>query len=206
MEMIMISDRKLKLILSAEDLDAFGVKTEDLDYANTETKRMLWDLLSQAKGAVGFQSDGYRILFQIFPCRTGGCEIFVSKLSPTERGREDGISEVMGEPRRARGQTERESAGRRGAFSFEELVCLLAVCRRLLGIGYGGESEAYIGDDRRYYLILCGMDATGYLPVDEFTFIREYGNAEPTEATLHFLSEHGALLCRGDAVEVLGRI
>ena len=167
---------------------------------------MLWDLLSQAKGAVGFQSDGHRILFQIFPCRSGGCEIFVSKLSPMERGREDGISEVMGESRRVGRSTERENTGRKGAFSFETLPCLLAVCQRLLAIGYGGESEAYIGDNRRYYLILDGMDTTGYLPVDEFTFIREYGSAESSEAVLHFLSEHGRPLCEANAVPVLGRI
>lgn len=208
MEMIMISDRKLKVMLSAEDLDTFGVNTEDLDYANTETKRMLWDILSQAKGSVGFQTDGHRVLFQIFPCRKGGCEIFVTKLSASESGKENAPPDLYAEPILHGKQARRASLSweQRGAFGFDSLDWLLTVCQRLASIGYGGESAAYIGDNRRYYLILDGMDTTGYLPLDEFSFIKEYGTAEPTEAALHFLSEHASPICPSDAVGILGTL
>ena len=49
MEIIMISDCKLKVMLGEDDLKQFEIKAEQLDYSNTETKRMFWDLLSRAK-------------------------------------------------------------------------------------------------------------------------------------------------------------
>ena len=81
---------------------------------------------------------------------------------------------------------------------------LITVCHRLQGIGYAGQSEAYIGDDGRYYLFLEGLDPTGYLPLDEYSFIVEYGSPENVEALRGFLGEHGKPICAEEAVERLG--
>ena len=62
MEIIMISESKLKVMLTSEDLQAFELEAEDLDYGNTETKRMFWDVLGRAKNSVGFDTDGQRVL------------------------------------------------------------------------------------------------------------------------------------------------
>ena len=208
MDMIMISDRKLKVMLTQKDLDGYGIHTEDLDYANTDTKRMLWDLLSLAKRRVSFNTDGQRVLLQLFPSRDGGCEIFVSKLGMLPREDPSAPADLYAEPvlHCKREYTSEPSPQRVGAFRFESVELLLAVCRRLYGIGYGGESAAYAGDNRFYYLLLDGMDTTGYLPFDEFSFIREYGTSESAEGALHFLSEHGSLLCPSDAVRILGSL
>ena len=48
MEIIMISDSKIKVMLNADDLKGFDLDTSSLDYSNTETKRMFWDILSRA--------------------------------------------------------------------------------------------------------------------------------------------------------------
>ena len=82
---------------------------------------------------------------------------------------------------------------------------LLTVCRRLFDIGYGGESAAYAGDNHSYYLLLDGMDTTGYLPLDEFSFIGEYGSHENAEVLRQYLGEHARPICREDAVEVLSK-
>ena len=208
MDMIMISDRKLKVMLTREDLDGYGVATEDLDYANTDTKRMLWDLLSLAKKRVAFHTDGHRVLLQIFPSRDGGCEIFVSKLGDLPRKDSDAPADLYAEPILHCKREHRSDSlpQRMGAFRFETMDWLLTVCRRLFDIGYGGESAAYAGDNHSYYLLLDGMDTTGYLPLDEFSFIREYGSAESAEGTLHFLSEHGTPICLSDAVGILGSL
>lgn len=208
MDMIMISDRKLKVMLTQKDLDGYGVSTEDLDYANTETKRMLWDILNTAKKNVRFNTDGQRVLLQLFPSRDGGCEIFVCKLGALPASNAEGPAELFAEPilHCKRGHRSAAPPDRKGAFRFESLDWLLTVCRRLFDIGYGGESAAYAGDDRFYYLLLDGMDTTGYLPLDEFSFIKEYGTSESAEGTLHFLSEHGSVICSSDAVATLGSL
>ena len=80
MEIIMISDCKLKVMLGEEDLKQFEIKAEQLDYSNTETKRMFWDILNRAKHQTGFDTDGQRVLVQLYPSKQGGCEMFVTKI------------------------------------------------------------------------------------------------------------------------------
>ncbi len=198
MEIIMISDRKLKVMLNAQDLDRFELRTEELDYTNTETKRMLWDILSQAKRSVGFNTDGHRVLVQLFSSKKGGCEIFVTKMGS--------IPEDCAEPLIRTHAYACPTAPRSGAFSFDSLDDLLSVCRRLSEDGYDGESRAYRGDDRRYYLLLNGMSPSDYRLLDEYSFIAEYGSSESSESTRHFLSEHGQEICAQDAVRILGAI
>ena len=82
---------------------------------------------------------------------------------------------------------------------------MLNVCRRLINIGYDGESDAYIGEDKRSYLFLSDLDPCGYLPLDEFSFITEYGTAENEEATRSYVGEHAKEICLHRAVEQLSR-
>ncbi|MBQ8331039.1 MAG: adaptor protein MecA [Clostridia bacterium] len=200
MELLMINESKLKIMMTKEDLAEFELRAEELDYCNTETKRMLWDLLNRAKHTVGFDTDGYRVLVQLYPSRTGGCELFVTKIASVFCDcEEEGDPLIEGLPRLA----PREERKPR-VFGFDELERMLTVCRRLIEGGYGRFSQAYIGDDRRYYLFLDGLDAAGYLPLDEYSFILEYGTVENAEATRGFLCEHGKPICEEGAVERLG--
>ena len=80
MEFILIGDGKIKVSLTKEDLEEFELSADELDYANTETKRMFWDVLSRAKARTGFDTDGEKVLVQLYPSRDGGCEIFVTKI------------------------------------------------------------------------------------------------------------------------------
>ena len=207
MEIIMISECKLKLMLAREDLAEFELDAEQLDYSKTETKRMFWDILNRLKRKVGFQTDGHRVLVQLFPSRDGGCEMFITKFADARRDGGENETQAPSErevPLLHYKPSHRETGGKPGAFSFDNLEWMLTVCRRLLGIGYAGESSAYIGDESRYFLFLEGLDPTGYLPLDEYSFIAEYGQVENVEALRDFLCEHGRILCRGDAVDVLG--
>lgn len=208
MEIIMISENKLKLMLTRQELEEFDLEAEELDYSKTETKRMFWDILNRLKHNVGFQTDGCRVLVQLFPSKDGGCEMFITKIAdlryhaPSETEADPEIlslTPVHYKPSHRTGQK-----GKPGAFGFDQLNWLITVCRRLMGIGYTGKSSAYISDDRRFYLFLDGLDPTGYLPLDEYSFIAEYGSTENVEALQSFLCEHGRLLCERDAVEQLG--
>jgi negative regulator of genetic competence, sporulation and motility len=71
-------------------------------------------------------------------------------------------------------------------------------------IGYAGNSDAYISDDHRFFLFLQSTDSHRYLPLDEYSFISEYGREENCQAMREFLCEHGRRLCAANAVERLG--
>lgn len=209
MEIIMISESKLKVMLSAEDLQEFDLETESLDYNNTETKRMFWDILNRAKHSVGFDTDGQRVLVQLYPSRAGGCEMFITKLGSVCRSEENPspkteLKTVIKPISRQSGDGAHKASDTRPCvFSFDRMEALLAACRRLSGIGYTGESEAYMGDDRRAYLFLCLPDHGCYLPLDEYAFLHEYGARENTESFRHFVGEHANAICQSRAVETL---
>ena len=203
MELLRVSDNKLKVMLTKEDLNDFGIRAEDLDYGNTETKRMFWDILNLAKHTESFDTDGFRVLVQLYPSRDGGCEMFITKLGASPRPCP--LSGDAQEPLLHYKPSHRMSdMGKPGAFGFSCMEWMISVCHRLCGIGYAGQSEAYIGDDGRYYLFLEGLDPTGVLPLDEYSFIAEYGCAENVEALRGFLEEHGKPICKEEAVERLG--
>ena len=200
MEFIRINDFKLKVMLNKSDLDEFDIKTDELDYSNTETKRMFWDIIGRAKKAVGFCCDGMKVLVQLYSSRDGGCEMFVSKLEKAVRSSDDDDEQSLCYKPLYK-KTVSES--RTGAFSFESLEWLISVCRRLFGIGYSEKSSAFAGDDGKFYLFLDGLDATGYFPLDEYSFINEYGIPENAEAIQSFLYEHGRIIRKDDAVKIL---
>jgi negative regulator of genetic competence, sporulation and motility len=211
MEIIMISDSKIKVMLSADDLKGFDLDTASLDYSNTETKRMFWDILSRAKRSVGFDTDGHRVLVQLYPSRCGGCEMFVTRLSClscTEKGEQNERAEiepVINQLPPQKSFKKEHKEGRVGAFAFESIGNLINVCRRLVNMGYDGESDAYVGDDKRSYLFLSDIEPCAYLPLDEFSFISEYGTEENEEATRSYVSEHAKEICKNRAVEELAR-
>ena len=199
MEFIMINESKLKVIMSECDLDDFGVSAEELDYSMPETKDMLRAILDRAEGELGFVCNSHRTLVQVYTSKTGGCEIFITKL--TAAAGEDCTDEPSLHCRSA--YEKEEGLSRRGIFSFDELKWLITVCRRLYEIGYSGNSSAYVGDDRRFYLMLDSLCSAEYLPLNEYSFICEYGESENILAATEFLFEHAKEICPTDAVEIL---
>ena len=195
MEIIMIGEHKLKLMLAREELSTFDLDGAHLDCGRVESKRMLRNILKYLKEQVGFQTDGYRVLVQLFPSRDGGCELFITRMAePSSCEWRDAEEDADGEP----------PPEKMEIFSFDRLEWLILVCRRLIDLGYAGDSDAYISDDRRFYLLLQGADSHRYLPLNEYSFISEYGQEESYQAMENFLCEHGKRLCAVDAVARLG--
>ena len=210
MEFILINDNKIKVMLTEDDLREFEIETEELDYSNTDTKRMFWDVLSRAKKLTGFDTDGQRVLVQLYPSRHGGCEMFVTKIGTlcsadencainkrtpiiSERITLDKGTDISHKPNK-----------NLAAFSFESLNEAIAVCRRLSQLKYTEDSSAYIGDDNRYYLILTGIDVSGYT-MDKYSFISEFGTIENIESTKNYLFEHSTPIGKRKAVSLLSR-
>ena len=211
MEIIMISNNKLKVMLCENDLKHFELNTEQLDYSNTETKRMFWEILSQAKHQTGFDTDGQRVLVQLYPSKEGGCEMFVTKIGETSKEREakqrhrtptsDKCSSFMINPKK-------NSNSNQGlcTIAFESTKNLIEVCRRLECIGYLGVSSAYFCDNGKKYLSLSDVDLNQETELDEFSFILEYGEPENSKSIEYYILEHGNIICQNDAVSVLANL
>lgn len=197
MEFILIDEGRLKVALSSQELSAFGISAGNLDYTSPETRRMMKEILSRAELELGFVCNDRRTLCQVYTSKKGDCEIFITRLDTTD-------SEGSVHYRALYNKAEELSG--RGMFGFDQLEWLLSVCRRLCDVGYSGKSSAYIGDDRRFYLLLDGLYSPEYSPIDEYSFICEYGESENILATTEYLFEHGKQICGEKAVETLSTL
>ena len=195
MELILINDKKLKIMLTPEDMKEYELDCETVDYTQTETRRAFWNILDEAKHQTGFDAASERVYIQLFPSSEGGCELFVTKIT-----REESKSKACtcGAPQRECG-----AATRRVSFCFSCQRDLLAACRRLLRRGFTGESQAMRDDSGRFWLFLFDRGSP-LLAREEFSFLLEYGQMENSADAFLLLLEHGSTLCISRAVETLG--
>jgi negative regulator of genetic competence, sporulation and motility len=202
----MISEKKLKVMLCQEDLQQFEIKAEQLDYSNTETKRMFWDILNRAKHLTGFDTDGQRVLVQLYPSKEGGCEMFVTKIGLLNQSDYETLKTSEGKTtQKFHIQKKRSHKKELCIFSFYSSKDLITVCKRLSYLGYIGESSAYIGNNEKRYLILSDIESPSNDILSEFSFIFEYGNIEEENVLSCYISEHGKALCENNAVAVLAK-
>ena len=207
MELIRISDRKLKIMLTAADMTAYDFDPDNLSDNTAQTGRAFRLLLADIRRQIAFDTDNRHLTVQYFPSRGGGCEMFVSSIPTCADGRKK-----LSAPRESCALTVR--AGRQtipafrrdGAYRFERLDDLLRACRRLEDASYIGESAAYRDDSGRYYLLLLIVSASPFSASPEFAFLSEYGEVmNPAHLRLWF-REHGSLICPSSAVRTLAAL
>ena len=203
----MINNNKLKVMLCEEDLRQFELKAEQLDYSNTETKRMFWDVLSQAKRKTGFDTDGQRVLVHLYPSKEGGCEMFVTKVGvfPVDEEKcKSKTSEKVCFTQVNKKITKKTLSFT--VFRFDEISSMIEVCKKLTHIGYIGESSAYASANGDCYLFLSELDYSEFSIPNEFSFICEYGSYEESKMIKYYLLEHGKSICNSNAVANLSNL
>ncbi len=194
----MISDSKLKIMLTPQDMEYYELCNEEIDYDNTETRRAFWQILDEVKHKTGFDAAGEKVFIQLYPSKEGGCEMYVTKLD-----------EVPSLPSGHARLPAEIKGGKPRCYLFSDLDRLLRVCRILYGGGYRGASEAYAIDDGGYALVICeyGKNKSEYFAVpDTYSFIEEYGTCATQKDKFVFLKEHGTCLCDREAVKKLGSL
>lgn len=209
MDYLRIGESKLKITLTKDELLFYGMDLSALDYASTETRRAFWAILDDAKHATGFDAASTRVSVQIYTCKTGGCEMFVSAApnfagtSPLTDDKTMALT-VCGALPRIYGEI---------VCAFDTLSKLLTACKVLMMQGYNCDSSAWhlptrssvkLGES--YYLYLAGNQSehiTG--AVNSSGILAEFGNPLP-ELTLSYLSEHCLPLVSERAVEALSAL
>jgi len=196
MELILISENKLKITLSECDMKQYDLDCNTIDYDNTETRRAFWSILDEAKQQTGFDAAKQRVFIQLYPSKEGGCEMYVTKLETK------GVRAIDSEAKRSHALL--PLSRRYIAFSFESLDLLICVCKRLRSICFSGSSEAYLTSNGRYLLILDEPEENAYIGLSEHSFIEEFGKRENLRSVKLMTEEHASCICKKDAVEILG--
>ena len=80
MELIKINDRKLKIMMTSEDMAEYELTRDNIDYENVDTRRALRSIFATAKQRTGFDASSERVFVQMYPSKAGGCEMYITKL------------------------------------------------------------------------------------------------------------------------------
>jgi len=81
-----LSEERIVVELSANDMDELEITFEELDYANIETRRVIWTLLDRAGRELGRDIDpSGRMMIEVIPRRLGGCILHFTLIGQTKR-------------------------------------------------------------------------------------------------------------------------
>ncbi len=190
MELIMISDTRLKVVLTRVDMENYHLDFEGDACDNSRTRRAMMRLFEDVKRRVGFDIADDRILVQVWQAEDGGCELYVSKLESRATARRV--------PRVTACDYETQ------IYKFVRFSDLLAVCRILDMRQYDCVSEVMHADDGAWYLLLDGVEETA--PLDALSFIGEYAEKQGSALTLYVLREHAVSIAGDNAVTRLASL
>ena len=193
LEILKISDSKVKIMLSESDAKRFGLNTAKVNYKDEQTRDRIWCILDEAKDKIGFSHAGNKLLIQFYPSKDGGAELFVTKLENLPEKSERLISKADD-----MAMLEKSSAIYRFC-DYSDLVRSCSILKKKNGIG---NSELYFSENEGFYLLLeeRGMIKNG--GICEFAVMLEFSDKIRAER-LPYIREHCSLMIRSNAVEEL---
>ncbi len=75
-------EEKIAVTLTERDMQDFDITYDEMDYANIETRRVIWTILDEAKRVLGKPINiDNRLLIQVSPGEDGGCIMHFSQLN-----------------------------------------------------------------------------------------------------------------------------
>ncbi len=230
MELIVISDSKLKIMLTGEDMNRYSIDCNTLSYDNTETRRAFWSILDEVKHKTGFDAANEKVFVQVYPSKGGGCEMYVTKLGifsgeGTEKHNaseyEDEYVRIKEGPEKFKwGKSMKKNAyiqtsekeelhefvrKRALAYKFDCIENLISACRRLSFGGFSGESSAY-GSENSYYLLVGNEEVRLGNGVGTEDMMKEYGEEISVSSFEMLIGEHCRSICKAMAVEILSKL
>lgn len=194
MELIVIDESKVKVMLSATDMERFELDVSDMDYEDRHTRLALKAILEAVRIKSGLDVTGEKMLVQVYPSKDGGCEMFISRLSAPNRS----------------GMLPRSLtllSAKNTVFRFQVFEHLLAVCRALHKNGYSLDSAAYRKADGVWYLQLQENRQSGSSDVaGALSFALEFGESIGGSVALAYVKEHCECIIEKDAVQKLASL
>ena len=202
----MIREDKLKVLLTPFDMMKYELTCEKLDYDNTETRKAIWSILDHAKQETGFDAAIGKIRIEVYPEKSGGCAIYITKLRAGNPPSQEQMNETIAKTVPASGKTT-------AVYQFRESDSLIRVCRFLSHRGYRDESFAFFEflekGEIRYFLQICepvpaSQKKSRYLR--ENLFIEEFGERLDSNESVFYLHERASVICKENAVQTLAAL
>lgn len=173
--------------LSCDDLEGLDITFEEMDYANIETRRVIWTLLDMARIELGRDIDpSGRMLIEAAAGEGGGCILSFTVLSPE--------SETA--PRSLLLKKQSEAAVT--VWEFSRLDSAARACRALNESGEIKNSRAFsLGG--RYRLLITGLGIKGGI-------MSEFGERVDLPFAAKRTEEGWKIIAEENAVALLARL
>ena len=185
MELIVISENKLKVMLTADDMRHYNLDCDTMDSDSGPTRRAFRCILDDARAQTGFDPGKDKIFVQLYPGKSGGCEMFVTKL---------GTEKKDGEKPAATPQ-KRDPTPKEYAYVFSSLSHLLRASRRLRG-KFNGTARAFTDRGKQEYFLILSEDAP---------FLTEYEGRKCKSREIPYILEYCRCFCE-DAPGILSEL
>lgn len=194
MELIIIDESKVKVMLSPMDMRHFELNVSDMDYEDRHTRMALKAILQEVRQKSGLDVMGDKMLVQVYPSKDGGCEMFISRLSPPSGNGVLPKSLTL-------------LSAQNSIFRFHSFENLLAVCRALHNSGYHLLSSAYQKQDGTWYLHLQeNCQKSEKCACGALSFALEFGEYFGSSVALAYIKEHFECVVEKDAVSKLASL
>lgn len=213
MNTIKISETKLKVMLTKEDMQNYHIEIPKISCGDALCRNAVKELIRNAGREVGLEPDGEKMFLQLYPERDGGCEIFATFLSGKNTVTADHITgtdhTTNSEDNMPKAAVGTENIRERyrplpEIYKFRDFKDLLSLCRRLDRrkknfYQSGGMSSLYAEREKNeYYLIIFGEECG--------CIAAEYGGIKKSGSSYAYINEHCFNICSSDAIETLSAL
>lgn len=178
MEFLIVSDSKLKIMMTREDMKKYEIDCDNTDYDNPKTRRSFWKILDVARERCGFEASGDKVLVQFYPSKEGS-EIFVTKLGVVSSGTEKTI---------AKSSKIAMLSSRLVIYRFSSFSSLASASRIIDTEDSKMPPRAYF-DESGFYYIIAEDRKSGFDKNSEISPINEYGKEIPVNLA-SYIAEH----------------
>jgi len=197
-----ISENKIRIFVSFDDLEERDIDLSTFNYNSPETQELFWDLMEQAELELGFETHESQLCIEAVTDVEQGFIITITKIDDDSDF--ESIHKFIKNRYRRNDLKLRKKTGNTGSmvmiYNLESFDDLCNLCSRLKPL-YSGESSAYQCEGS-YYLVLKRMDDTEYRIENILT---EYGDRVLNVMFFEgYLNEYGTLMVENDAVGYLG--
>lgn len=79
MKLHLISENQLKIYLDNEDIKKYDISYDNIDYENSNTRRLFWSIMQTAKEEKGFDAYNSRLILETAYCENGGLIMTVTR-------------------------------------------------------------------------------------------------------------------------------
>ena len=207
-----INDNQVKIILSQSDLAERNIHLNELKYSDDKTHQLFREIMEQAVSECDFHADNAALMIEAVPLSQESMMIIVTKVAAGEE-MDSKLNFLPGMKEASRFKSrgfveprvEIKNEDNFTVFSFARLDDCSGAASRLFGC-FNGSSVLYKLNGR-YYLVLQNNNPDDRLTTEDLeNVLHEYGTKHiSTGISKSFLSEHGEVIIKAAAVDVLAK-